>query len=185
MVINKNGNIKVDDIYESEAMNVLEGDCYTSKNPYILSGKGVDIYKTLEMYGRVIPGKTYCFIAKCNRQWASNHYASYNDITFQKATMFLYFKKEYVGNSDLDKFDAAVNFNSSTNMIDDGVWEYTIPNGFNQATVRINTYSDGENAISTKFWDIALVPKEYYIPPKGKEMSISNNNICVRDVIEI
>lgn len=185
MVINKNGNINVDNIYESKAMNVLEGNRYTSKNPYVLSGKGVDIYKTLEMYGRIIPGKTYCLIAKCNRQWASNHYASYNDITFQKATIFLYLKKEYVENSDLDKFNAAVNFNSSTNMIDDGVWEYTVPNGFNQATIRVNTYSDGENTISTKFWDIALIPKEYYIPPKGKEMSISNNNICVRDVIEI
>ena len=187
MVINKNGNIKVDNIYESEAMNILEGDYYTVKNPCIVSGKNTDIYKVPNIYAKVDAQKTYYLTAKCNRLWASGHYPSYDKdkISFQKATLFIYLKKDYVGAVDLLKFDSAANLNSSSNMIDDGVWEYTIPNGFNQVTIRLNTYSDGENTISTKFWDIALIPKEYYIPPKGKEMSISNNNICVRDVMEI
>ena len=157
-MIYKNGNIEKQNFYESDAMNLFKGRQYTSKNPYVLTGTTKDINLSIDNYCQVTPGKTYYYLAKCDTEWSDKH--GYFEDTKGKATMWLYLCKVYDENNR--GYDKPIRF-MSKNMIADGVWEYTIPDGYNMARVRVNTYSDGTDTVTVKFWDMKLIPAEYYV----------------------
>lgn len=171
-MINKNGNITINNFYESNAMNQLNGTRYTNENPYILTGTSNDIYRAIDNECKVEPGSTYYLMCQCNKEWSPRH-GYLENVSKGKVTIWLYLSKEY--NKDSYSYDSPISFTSS-NMITNGVWKYTIPSGYNMVRIRVNTYSDGETQITAKFWDIALIPEKYYIsstpPTKIHHLSI-------------
>ena len=163
MSITKTGIISSHNIYESEAMNVLNNsNKYTVSSPYTFSGTAYDLYVTTDMYGAVNPGETYYFSSKTDREWANGH--GYSEAHVGKVTIWLYLLKTY-DPSNYD-YDSPICFNtSSSNMVASGIWKYTIPTGYNMARVRFNSYANESNKVTCKFWDTMLIPEKYYITP--------------------
>lgn len=182
MEITKQGIITSNEIFEPEGANILfNAGKYTALNPYILTGTGNDIIATLDMYCQVMPGNTYYLTCKLDKEWSSSH----GDANARgKGTIWLYLNKTY--DSSNMGYDNPVLF-TSTSAIKPGVWKYTIPSGYNMARIRLNTYSDGTNSVTCKFWDICLIPEKYYVfdnangslsnTKLGKDFTIANNFI--------
>ena len=51
--------------------------------------------------------------------------------------------------------------------------------------IRLNTYSDGTTSVTSKFWDIALIPEEDFCNESTIPMKISNDKIISNEIIEI
>lgn len=163
MSVTKSGIITSSEIYESEGTNILlNTEKYTRANPFVLSGSNRDIYCSTIMYNRVTPGKTYYLSCQTDSEWSKRHVdaSDAGDVT-GKVTIWLYLLKVFDANNG--NFDLPVCFTSS-NWVEKGIWKYTIPAGYNMARVRFNTYSDGTNQVTCKFWDVRLIPEEYYVP---------------------
>lgn len=175
----KSGIVKTDTLYDGNGGNILNGTRYTKENPYILSGKSSDIIAVTNNYAKVIPGTTYYLTAKTDTAWSSAH--GYSTSTAGKATIWLYLRQTY--NSSDTGYDSPILFTSS-NWIKEGVWKYTIPSNMNMARIRFNTYSDGTNSVTVRFWDINLIPIEAYIGGENSSMRISKNSITMDDFIE-
>ncbi len=81
-MINKNGNIKKENIYESDAMNILvNSEKYTKENPYVLSGISNDIYTITNQYCHITPGKIYYYMTKQTNK------RSYGNLNYRKAVV--------------------------------------------------------------------------------------------------
>lgn len=176
--IKKNGNVHAN-IRESRSCNLFSGKKYTRDDPYILTGTGKDIIVTTDNYTRVTPGKTYYLLCSCYPSWSPSH--GYSEASAGKCILWLYLRKEY--DPSHMGFDSPILF-SASNMISDGVWKYTIPADYNMARLRLNTYSDGTNSVSTKFWDIYFIPEESYVGLYGPAMKLSNSTIVLDNIIE-
>lgn len=50
------------------------------------------------------------------------------------------------------------------------------------ARVRLNTYADGTNSVTCKFWDIRLIPREYYLNTSA--CRINKTDIISENIIE-
>lgn len=175
----KNGIIYSDIVYESSGMNLLnDGYKYTISNPYVLSGTSGDIIATTSLYTRVTPGETYYFVSKVSSSWADGH--GYTDSRKGKATIWLYLLKNYDASSY--GYDSPICFNSS-NAVSKGVWKYTIPNGYNMARVRYNTYSNGTDTVTCKFWDTMLIQEKYYISSTAA-IKVSKDYISAQNIYE-
>lgn len=177
--INKNGNISAT-VLETPSSSIFNGTKYTKGNPCILTGTSKDIIATTDNYAKVTPKKTYYLCCKCNKDWSSSH--GYSNTSAGKATIWLYMSKTF--NESNMGYDSPVLF-TSTSMVADGVWKYTIPDGYNMARVRLNTYSDGSETVSIKFWDIALIPEEYYTGQGSSALKMFNNSIILNEIFEI
>lgn len=179
MSITKQGIITSPNIYESEGTNsLLNAEKYTITNPWVLTGKTTDIYTGTHMYCKVTPGKVYYFSCQTDSPWAGGHFGNKGEVT-----IWLYLCKTYdpsnVG------FDAPILFTSS-NWVEKGIWKYTIPDGYNMARVRFNTYSNGNDAVTAKFWDTMLIPEKYYIPAGGgTSLHIGKDYISAGEIYEI
>lgn len=177
--IEKNGNVNATFV-ESMSGSIFNGTKYTRDNPCVLTGTSTDIIATTNNYTQVIPKKTYYLLCSCDSGWSPSH--GYSEASAGKATIWLYMSKTFNANSM--GYDSPVLFTSAS-MIADGVWKYTVPDGYNMARARLNTYSDGTNSVSVKFWDIALIPEENYVGQGGSAMKIYNNKIVTNEIIEI
>ena len=91
-----------------------------------------------------------------------------------KVTIWLYLLKTY--DSSNYGFDNPICFTSS-NWVKKGIWKYTIPSGYNMVRIRYNTYSDGSNSVTAKFWETHLIPEKYFIFPN--ELSGGNPKMRV------
>lgn len=178
----KNGIISSNNIHECKATNVLlNSENYTINNPYILSGTTSDLYKTTNMYQQVSPNETYYLCCNTDSEWSPKHGSDSN--TIGKATIWLYEYEVFDPNST--SFTNSICFKAS-NMIANGIWKYTVNENINMVKVRLNTYTNGTDKVTCKFWDILLIPEKYYINPNissvnssmkiGKDF-ISSNNI--------
>ena len=166
MSFNKNGNISASAIYESAGTNLLiNSEKYTKDSPYVVTGTRADLYVETDQYCRVTPGKTYYYTCQTDGEWAATH--GVTDSTINKVTIWLYVSEEY--NPSSYGYKTPVCFTSS-NWVSKDVWKYTIPSGCNMVRVRYNTYTDGTNAVTKKFWDTMLIPAEYFVstPPPAK-----------------
>lgn len=162
MSVNKQGIITSPNIYESKGTNILLNvEKYTETNPFILSGTRHDIFKATDMYCRVNPGKVYYLSCQTDSTWASGHPGNKGE-----AVIWLYLVKTFDPSNT--SYDLPICF-TSPNWVEKGVWKYTIPEGYNMARVRFNTYStdNNEDVVTCKFWNVSLIPKEYYISPSG------------------
>ena len=171
-------------IYESSGANIFNNSQkYTSATPWVLTGTSGDIIATTDMYCQVTPGATYYFTCKTSSSWADGH--GYNDSRKGKATIWLYLLRTY--NASNNGFDSPICFTSS-NMIANGVWKYTIPSDMNMARVRYNTYSNGTDSVTCKFWDTFLIPEKYYVPENFQSntpsLHIGKDFISGREVYE-
>lgn len=156
MQVKKNGILQAAGIHECQGMNILNGTYANQTNPWIFGGTSNDIILVTNNVARITPGKVYYLVAKCDIGWAPAHLA---DAAFGKGTIWLYCCKKY--DESNSEYDAAVCF-TSTNWVKEGVWKVTVTDDFTMARVRLNTYSDGSKKVTAKFWDIALIPEEYY-----------------------
>lgn len=183
MGITKQGIITSGSIIEPEGANILyNAGKYTALNPYVLTGTGSDIIATLDMYCEVTPGNTYYLTCRLDKEWSASH--GYSESTKGKGTIWLYLSKTY--NASNMGYDNPVCFTSSS-YIKPGVWRYTIPSDYHMARIRLNTYSDGTNSVTCKFWDICIIPEKYYVfnnangslsnTKLGKDFTIANNFI--------
>ena len=184
MSITKQGIITSPNIYESEGTNILlNSEKYTMTNPWIAASSSTDGYITTDMYCRVTPGEVYYFTCQTDSQWASGHFGNKGEVT-----IWLYLLKTY-DPSNLG-YDSPILFTSS-NWVAKGIWKYTIPDGYNMARVRFNTYSDGANSVTCKFWDVRLIPEKYYVPStpptSGNSVSlhIGKDYISAGEIYEI
>ena len=179
MSITKQGIITSPSIYESEGTNILlNSENYTVNNPYVLSGTSGDIIATTNMYAQVTPGETYYFMSQTDSEWASGHWGNKGE-----ATIWLYLLKTYDPSNT--GFDSPILFTSS-NWVAKGIWKYTIPDGYNMARVRLNTYSNDGNAVTCKFWDVRLIPEKYYVPETGgASLRIGKDYISTGEIYEI
>lgn len=160
-MINKNGILSSEYITDCDSENqLINAEKYTSSDPYVISGSKSDLYVITDMYTRVTPNSTYYFCCETDSEWSDGH--GYTEARKGKATIWLYLLKEY--NSSSNGYDSPICFTSvSSNKIKNGVWKYKIPDGYNMARVRFNTYSDGEETVTCKFWDVKLIPEKYYV----------------------
>lgn len=178
MRISKNGIISSNEIDETQGMNILSGPYKTSSDPYIITGKDVDMFYVTSNVSRVIPGKTYYYVAKCSPTWSAAHAGGSG--SYGKCTIWLYFSKTYDA-SNYD-YDTPICYNSS-NWIREGVWKVTVPADMNMVRVRVNTYSDGTNSVTAKFWDITLIPEEYFVG-NGSSTKIFTDKCISKEIVE-
>lgn len=164
MGINKNGTAKFNDFKESYGSSILENSyIYTPEAPYSLTGTSGDIIYTTTLYSKVNPNQTYYLCADCT-SWSDGH--GYSDARKGKGTIWLYLSTEY--NPSNMGYNTPVCFTSS-NWIQPGVWRYTMSNTANMARIRLNTYSNGTDSVTCKFWNIRLIPEKYYKAHMGKD----------------
>ena len=186
-MIKKNGTVLIKSINESDGQNrLINAEKYISSNPWILSGAKSDNYIATDMYTQVTPGQTYFFSCETDAEWSDGH--GYNESRKGKVTIWLYLLNEY--NPSNTWYDKPVNFHAnSSNKVKTGLWKYAIPDGYNMARVRFNTYSDGEEVVTCKFWDVKLIPEKYYVttPPQENlpSMHIGEEYISVGEIIEV
>ena len=186
MSVNKQGIWTAGEIVESEGANILlNTEKYTKNSPLTLSGTSGDIIRVTDMYNRVAPGETYYLTCKTDSEWADEH--GYTESRKGKVTIWLYLINTYDPNNY--GYDYPVNFNAnSSNKVKDGIWKYTIPDGYNMARVRFNTYSDGANSVTCKFWDVRLIPEKYYVPSTPENsvsLHIGKDYISAGEIYEI
>ena len=184
MNITKSGIFKSPSINESSGANILfNSEKYTQASPYILSGTGGDIIAVPDMYNRVTPGETYYLTCKTNATWATAHAGGKGQVT-----IWLYLSKTF--NASNTGYDSPINFTSaSSTKISDGVWKYTIPSGYNMARIRYNTYSNGTDSVTVKFWDTFLIPAKYYVPENPTSgipsFHLGKDYISAKEIYEI
>ena len=182
MSVKKNGIWTTGEILESEGANILlNAEKYIT---FTLSGTSTDIIAVTDMYNRVAPGETYYLTCKTDSEWADGH--GYTEARKGKVTIWLYLLKTY--NPSNTGHDAAKVFTSANYGFNNGTWKYTIPDGYNMARVRFNTYSDGSEKVTCKFWDVRLIPEKYYIassvaPPTS--LHVGKNYISSKDILEL
>lgn len=183
MSITKQGIITSPNIYESKGTNILlNAEKYTMSNPWVLTGTVRDIITATDMYCRVTPGKAYYFTCQTDSQWASDHLGNKGEVT-----IWLYLLKTYDPSNT--GYDSPILFTSS-DWVAKGIWKYTIPDGYNMARVRLNTYSNDGNAVTCKFWDVRLIPEKYYVPStptpgNSASLRIGKDYISAGELIEI
>lgn len=187
-MIKKNGIFSNKYITDCDSQNqLINSEKYTVSNPYVISGTRSDLYVVTDMYTRVIPNNTYYFCCETDSEWSDEH--GYTDTRKGKVTIWLYLLKEYDPNNN--GYNSAICFKStSSNKIKNGIWKYKIPDGYNMARVRFNTYSDGEETVTCKFWDVKLIPEKYYVdstpPPQNlPSFKIGADYITAKDYFEI
>ena len=141
---------------ESTAPNLLiNANKYTSSSPLIRTNSSTDGYELTDMYCQVVPGRTYYFSCKTDGQWYQ-HNTSGVSPSNKYATVWFYLTYNY--NPDATAWDGDVSIGTKcfTKTEGEGVWSFTIPAGYNGLKVRTNTYSDGTNPVTIKFWDFHL-----------------------------
>lgn len=144
---------------------------YTIDSPYVLSGTSNDIYKAI-CNKVVLPtdlGNTFYLMAECSPSWAPAH--GYSTASAGKATILEYLSKSTT--ADAGSYDSAVCYHSN-NWIKEGIWKTTIDvNTYKSVSIRVNTYADGTNSATCKFWNIRLIPAAYFT-----DASISGKSAC-------
>lgn len=81
-------------------------------------------------------------------------------------------------------YDTPVCFTTS-NQIADGIWKYTVPSGYHMIRIRTNTYSDGTNSVTTKFWNIEVAPEDKCADERIAAMKVADNSACVEEIVEM
>lgn len=179
MSFNKNGIISSDKFIDGTAGNILQGNTFPQENPFILGGKSTDIYDVTYQFAKVTPGKKYYLTAKSSTSWATKHFGDQGT-----ANMWLYLSTSY----DPEKWAGynlpAVFSKDDAYWVDNGIWLYQIPSGYNMASIRVNTYSNGTDQVTVKFWDINLIPEEDFTPPPSRGMRILDKQITTRELVE-
>lgn len=178
MSFNKNGIIKSSNFIDGCAGNILKGNNYTIENPCVLSGTNKDVFSEIHRFAKVTPGKKYYLTAKTTSPWASGHLGDYGTVS-----IWLYLKKVY-DETNWSNYDRPICFTKTgLSYIKDGLWYYTIPDGYNMASVRVNTYSNGTDQVTVNFWDINLIPEEDFIQGTTG-MRILNKQITTGELAE-
>lgn len=184
MNITKSGIFKSPSINESSGANILlNSEKYTQATPYVVSGTSMDIYQETDMYNRVTPGETYYLTCKTNAPWATDHLGDKGTVT-----IWLYLLKTF--NASNTSYDSPICFvYGASNNIANGVWKYTIPSGYNMARIRYNTYSNGTDSVTVKFWDTFLIPAKYYVPENPTSgvpsFHLGKDYISAREIYEL
>lgn len=181
-MIKKNGIFSNKYITDCDSQNqLINSEKYTVSSPYVISGTRSDLWVITDMYTRVIPNNTYYFTCQTDSQWASGHFGNKGEVT-----IWLYLLKTYDPSNT--GYDSPILFTSSS-WVAKGIWKYKIPDGYNMARVRFNTYSDGEETVTCKFWDVKLIPEKYYVdstPPQNlPSFKIGSDYITAKDYFEI
>ena len=168
---------------------VFENRKYTQDNPYVWTSAGTDAYSTgcrikaLDL----VPGKTYTFSCCTDREIGSAHNSQ---VSKNKVTLWLYLyhtneEVDYTYNSSTDKAIAFVNINHSYK--EEGYnrysWRYAIPDGYQACCVRVNHYSDGTNAITSKYWDFKLEEGDVYTPDMWDGVSYDSSGYNIDGTI--
>lgn len=158
----KNGVISTNNLYESSGANILiNSEKYTEQTPYSITGINNDINVVTDMYAQVTPGETYYLLCEVNPEWADGH--GYTENRKGKAIIWLYLSNAY--NANNTSYDSAIAFSCDSNSntyIANGIWKYTIPNNINMARIRLNTYSNGTDSVTCKFWNVQLISEKQY-----------------------
>lgn len=159
---------------------VFEKRKYTQDNPYVWTSKGTDAnstgcrIKALDL----VPGKTYTFSCCTDKEISNRHGGSTNE----QVTLWLYL---YHTNEDINyaynssTVNAVVFLNNNHSYYEEGYnrysWRYTIPEGYQACCVRVNHYSDGTNAITSKYWDFKLEEGDTFTPDMWDGMSYDSS----------
>ena len=149
---------------------VFEKSKYTQDNPYVWTSNRKDANSTgcrIKALN-LTPGKTYTFSCCTDRAIRNAHNTS---VSSDKVTLWLYLyhtndEANYTYNSST--VNAVVFLNINHSYKEEGYnrysWRYTIPDGYQACCVRVNHYSDGTNAITSKYWDFKLEEGDTYTP---------------------
>lgn len=180
MSIKKSGDM-TGILTEGLSGNLLNGTRYTKDSPYIITGTKSDNYATTDNYCAVTAGKVYYLVATCYPGWSPQH--GYSENSNGKGTIWLYLKKTFDASNY--GYDTPVCFTAnSATKVAEGVWKYIIPTEMNMARIRLNTYADGTNSVTVKFWDIALIPEDEYSGNGAPAMRQLDGAVTVKEIIE-
>ena len=156
---------------ETYTPNLLtNADKYTYNSPLTRTSASKDGWETSDMYCQVTPGETYYFSCETDGQWYQHNTAGVSP-TNKYATVWFYLTKTYDPNNT--GYDNPI---CLTKDMGGGRWIYTIPSGYNGLRIRTNTYSDGTNAVTIKFWNFHLSKGTCIVPYKEKEYDCSGYN---------
>lgn len=131
-------------------------------------------------YSEVTPGKTYYLIADCYPEWSPRHGAASD--SYGKCTIWLYVSKTY--NPSNMGYDTPVCFHSG-NWVSKGIWSYTVPDGYHMIRVRTNTYANGTDSVTAKFWNIRVIPADKCADERVAAMKILEDSVNVTEIVEI
>lgn len=146
---------------------LINANQYTYSTPLIKTSSSKDGYSTTDMYCQVVPGETYYFSCETDGQWYE-HNTSGVDPSNKYATLWFYLTRTYdPSNTGYD------NPICLTKAMGDGRWIYTIPEGYNGLRVRTNTYSNGTDAVTIKFWNFHLNKGNAIVPMSQQEIDCS------------
>ena len=137
---------------------LINAEKYTYSSPLTKTSASTDGYSTTDMYCQVTPGETYYFSCETDGQWYQ-HNTSGVDPSNKYVTVWFYLTKTYdPANTGYD------NPVCLTKNMGNGRWIYQIPSGYNGLRIRTNTYSNGTNAITVKFWNFHLSKGNVIVP---------------------
>ena len=153
---------------ETYTPNLLtNAEKYTHSSPLIKTSASTDGYSTTDMYCQVTPGETYYFTCETDGQWYQ-HNTSGVDPSNKYVTVWFYLTKTYDPSNT--GYDNPV---CLTKSMGNGRWIYQIPNGYNGLRIRTNTYSNGTNAITVKFWNFHLSKGNAIVPYSSQVIDCS------------
>lgn len=145
-------NTKIDNL-KVGGRNLLKNTYkFRPSTPYIISGKKQDIYvyeRSIASTISVQNGIPYIFQCQTDGIWSKTHYGSDGADPSKKYCTLWYYDLDnidgYVHTIDLSNGPASVTFNNP-NATD----------GYFNLAIRFNTYSNGTDTVTVKFWDLKM-----------------------------
>ena len=122
------------------------------------------------MYCQITPGETYYFSCETDGEWYQ-HNTGGVDPSNKYATLWFYLTKTYDPNNT--GYDNPI---CLTKAMGNGRGIYKIPEGYNGLRVRTNTYSNGTDAVTIKFWNFHLSKGNAIVPASAQEIDCSGYN---------
>ena len=163
---------------------------YTEANPLVHTSKATDGYKYLgnDSLITVTPGKVYYAQLKCDHVPRPAHDGA-SGANYDKFTFWFYIRK--IGTTkNVGGYDSTACFTSGNIFINDPVnnlyvWKWTAPSTAQDITLRTNSYSDGTNSVTLKFWDFKIEEGAYtsYVPSvnQAQYAELGYDSSIVRD----
>lgn len=138
------------------------------------------MHRVLDLYSEVTPGETYYLSAECYPSWSPSHGAGSSN--YGLGTIWYYVSKAV--DSSSTSYSKAVCFNSS-NWVKEGLWSYTVPADHHMIKIRVNTYANGTDSVTAKFWNIRVVPASACADERIAAMKVTEDRLYINEIVEM
>lgn len=146
---------------------VFDKKKYTQDDPFTLTSSKTKYYTTNCKIKalNLVPGKTYTFSCCTDAivEDESKSYPGTSDFIFYLYTSSTDNIYSWPSTGKYTRFSPSYNLYQEEGY-NRYSWRFTMPEGYQACCVRVNHYSDGTNAITSKYWDFKLEEGDVYTP---------------------